>query len=297
MKYIIDTDPGIDDAVAICLGYLNNLDIIGFTLASGNIEEEKAENNIKVIEDFLESNIPIYRSSKTNKCNHKTAEYAHGKDGLGYTIFPKNKHRKTERMPAENFIIKSSKKYKDNLTIICFGSLTNLANVIKKDPNITKRIKHVVIMGTSYDPKIKELYHEFNIGVDPQSAKIVMETPFKDIKVITHEMGLKALIETEYMNKLENSNNIVSRFINNISKKYIDFGYEKYKIKGMCAPDPITISSVIDPSIITFEPCKIIVDQKEKGTCQIELVENSNIQIATDIDLEKFRKLFKTTFK
>ena len=42
MKYIIDTDPGIDDAIGIMLGVKNNLDIIGFTLATGNIAEEKA---------------------------------------------------------------------------------------------------------------------------------------------------------------------------------------------------------------------------------------------------------------
>ena len=121
MKYIIDIDPGIDDAVAICLGHLNKLNIIGFTLASGNIEEYKAENNIKVIEDFLELNIPIYRSSQINDCNHQVAEYAHGKDGLGYAVFPNNKYRRVERTYAENFIIQSSKKYRDNLTMICFG--------------------------------------------------------------------------------------------------------------------------------------------------------------------------------
>ena len=53
MKYIIDTDPGIDDAIAIMLGVRNNLDIIGFTMASGNIPLEKSINNLKVIEDFL----------------------------------------------------------------------------------------------------------------------------------------------------------------------------------------------------------------------------------------------------
>jgi len=297
MRYIIDTDPGIDDTIAICLGYLNHLKIIGFTLASGNIEEEKAENNIKVIEDFLESNIPIYKSSITNECNHKTAEYAHGKDGLGYAVFPLVKHRKTEKTYAENFIIKSSKKYKDNLTMVCFGSLTNLANALKKDPGVAKRIKHLVIMGASYDSKAKELYHEFNIGVDPKSAKLVLEAPFEDIKIVTHEMGLKATIEKEYLDKLEYSDNRISRFINNIHKKYYEFGKKEYKLKDMAAPDPITISSIIDPNIVTYVPCKIKVSLKEKGTTEIELVDESNIKISTNIDLNRFRDLIIKTFK
>ena len=124
-----------------------------------------------------------------------------------------------------------------------------------------------------------------------------MEAPFEDIKRVTHEMGIKAFIEKEYMETLQNSSNRICKFINSISKKYIEFSYDKYKVKGLCAPDPITISSIIDPSIVTYIPCKIKINLKTRGTCKIDLVENSNIKIANNIDLEKFRKLFKNTFK
>lgn len=297
MKYIIDTDPGIDDAIAIMLGYLNKLDIIGFTLASGNIEEEKSENNLKVIQDFLESNIKIYKSSQYNECNHELAKHVHGEDGLGYAIFPKN-NRKTEKLSAEDFIIKASKKYKDNLTLICFGSLSNLANAIRKDKKVVQRIKHLVIMAVSYAPEEKELYHEFNISVDPLSAKLVFDSPFKDIKVVTHEAGIEAYIDKEYIDNLANSNNKISKFINLIAQKYIEFTIDRHQINGMCAPDPITISSILNPNTVIFKPCKIDVslDEDKKGTSVVTLLDKSNIQISTNINLEEFRKLFKDTF-
>lgn len=297
MKYIIDTDPGIDDAVAIMLGYLNNLDIIGFTLADGNIRLEHSLNNIKVIEDFLEADIPIYKSSERNPFKNRTAEYAHGVRGLGYTVYPNNK-RKTEKQSAENFIIKASKKYRDNLTIVCFGALTNLANAIRKDPKITKRIKHVVIMGSSFDEDLDELYKEFNFGVDPQAAKVVLESEFEDIKIITHEFGVQALIDDKYIKSLEHSDNLVSQFLASITRKYIDFGKEKYKVVGMVCPDPITMASIIDPSIIEFEPCKVqvYISEQKRGTCNIQLVEESNIKISYQLDLKKYTKLFKDTF-
>lgn len=298
MKYIIDTDPGIDDTIAIMMGYLNHLDIIGFTLASGNIEVEKAENNLKVIQDFLETNIKMYKSSKENECDHEKAEYAHGKDGLGYAVFPKN-NRKIERLPAEDFIIKASKKYKDNLTLVCFGSLTNLANAIRKDKNVIKRIKHLVIMAASYNPETEERYHEFNISVDADSAKLVFNSPFEDIKVVTHEAGVEAYIEKEYMESLKNSPNKISRFVNLIATKYIEFSYEHYNTVGMQAPDPITIASILDKDIVTFSPCtiEVITEGDELGTCDVKLTDKSNIKISTAIDLEKFRTLFKNTFK
>ena len=62
MKYIIDTDPGIDDSIAIAMAVKNNLDIIGFTLASGNIPQVKSEKNLKVVQEILGTNIKMYKN-------------------------------------------------------------------------------------------------------------------------------------------------------------------------------------------------------------------------------------------
>ena len=279
MKYIIDTDPGIDDAIGIMLGVKNNLDIIGFTLASGNIPQEKSEKNLKVIQDFLGTNIKMYKGLKENKCNHETAEYAHGKDGLGYAVFPDNNKRKFEKLSAEDFIIKASKKYKDDLTLVCFGPLTNLANAIKKDKKLSKRLKHILIMGTTYNPNSEKKYFEFNVNVDPNAAKVVFDEPFYDIKVVTHEIGVKSFVEKDYVLNLKNSNNLVSRFVGLISEKYIEFSYDHYGTIGLGTPDPTTISSLINPDIIKFEPCKvdIIINEDNKAECKVSLTEKSNL--------------------
>ncbi len=299
MKYLIDSDPGIDDAFAIMLAVKNNLDIIGFTLASGNIPLVKSKKNIKVIQDFLGTNIKMYNGTKENKCDHITAEYAHGKDGLGYAVFPDNSKRKFEKTKAEDFIIKSAKKYKDNLTVICLGPLTNLATAIKKDKRIIKMIKHVIIMGATYDPEAKEPYIEFNVNVDPEAARTVFEAPFEDIKIVTHELGVKSIIEKDYVLNLRNSEDLVSRFAGAISQKYIDFFEERYGVIGLGSPDPVTIACVLDEDIVKFEPCniKIVTNKNNNTECHVTLTEESNIKVSTDMDLDKFRKLFKETFK
>lgn len=299
MKYIIDTDPGIDDAIAIALAIRNNLDIIGFTLASGNIPAYKSEKNLKVIQEFLNTNIKMYKGKNKNKCNHETAEYAHGKDGLGYAVFTDNMSKKKfSRVSAEDFIIKASKKYKDDLTIICLGPLTNLASAMKKDPKLVKRVKHLVIMGTTYDPNVKEPYLEFNVNVDPKAAKYVLEAPFSEIKLVTHEVGVKSFIEKDYVLNLRNSDDLVSRFIGLISEKYIEFSYDHYNTIGLGTPDPTTIASLIDPKIIKFEPCnvEIISRGENKGECNISITDDSNIMVSTDFDLKRFRKVFEDTF-
>jgi len=107
MKYIIDTDPGIDDAIAILMAIKNKMDVIGFTITTGNIALKKSINNLKVIEDFLDTNIGIYKGEITNDCNKESAEYVHGIDGLGYAVFPENTTRRVEKKSAEEFIIKA----------------------------------------------------------------------------------------------------------------------------------------------------------------------------------------------
>lgn len=298
MKYIIDTDPGIDDAIAILMAYRNNLDIIGFTLASGNIHIDKSENNLKILEDFMETNIPIYKGSIINE-GSVTAEFAHGKDGLGYAVFPKNITRRTEKTTAEDFIIKASKKYSDNLTLICLGPLTNLANAIKKDSNLPKRLKKIIVMSATYDPTTEEIYKEFNISVDPKAAKLVFDSPFEEIKAITHEAGVKAFIEKEYVQNLKHSDNTISRLVSQIGEKYIEFSYEHYGTIGLGTPDPLTIASVIDENIITFEPFNIQIETEgeKRGECYATKTEKSNIYLSTAFNLEKFRELFKNTFK
>lgn len=298
MKYIIDTDPGIDDAIGIMLGVKNNLDIIGFTLSSGNIPVEKSEKNLKIIQDFLGTNIKMYKGLKQNAFSHETAEYVHGKDGLGYAVFPDNNRRKFERLSAEDFIIKASKKYKDDLTLICFGPLTNLANAIKKDKNLSKRVKHLLIMGTTYDPNSKKPYIEFNVNVDPEAAITVFKEPFSDIKVVTHEIGVKSFVEKDYVDNLRNSNDLVSRFVGLIAQKYMEFSYEHHGTIGLGTPDPTTIASLIDSQVVKFEPCTvdIIYNEEGKAECQVELTDKSNIMVSTKFDLERFRKVFKDTF-
>lgn len=299
MRYIIDTDPGIDDAIAIMLGVRNNLDIVGFTLSSGNIPVEKSEKNLKVIQDFLGSNIKMYKGTIENKCDHETAEYAHGKDGLGYAVFPDNNKRKFEKVSAEDFIIKASKKYKDDLTLVCFGPLTNLANAIKKDKKLSKRIKHLLIMGATYDPDSNENYVEFNFNVDPKAAEIVLKEPFDDIKIVTHEVGVKSFIEKDYIDNLRNSNDLVSRFVGLISGKYMEFSKEHYGTIGLGTPDPSTIASIINRNVIKFEPCTInlYTNSNNDTLCDVKLVQNSNIKVSTDFNLEEFRNVFKSTFK
>ena len=72
----------------------------------------------------------------------------------------------------------------------------------------------------------------------------------------------------------------------------MEFSYERYGTVGLGTPDPTTIASIIDESIVKFTPCNanVITEGPDKGICEITLTSKSNIYVSTDFDLEKFRK-------
>ena len=288
MKYIIDTDPGIDDAIAISMAYLSNMDIIGFTLVGGNNSLNKIERNIKIIEDYLNSDIKIYRGSENKVITSKEAMLVHGEDGLG-DFNGVESSRTTETISATDFLIEASLKYNENLTIICLGPLTNIALAIKKDPSFVQRVKRIYIMGSS----LSDDYLEFNVLVDPKSANLVLNANFNEVKVISHEMALKTVIKREDMYSLKNNGKKISDFIYQISKKYMDFNIQKYGIDGISMPDPLTVASAIRPDLVKWEKADVKILSNGKSVVTLG---KGNIDFGVSVNLGEFERLFKHIF-
>lgn len=296
MKYIIDTDPGIDDAIAVLMAHLYKLDIIGFTLTSGNVKMTDVSRNIKIIQDFMNTDIKMYKGEEYIDPDVEIATYAHGKYGLGHVVYPESR-RTIEEKSAEDFLIEASKENED-LTIVCLGALTNIANAIKKDPEFPKRVKKLYIMGLSHEPDInKEKYLEFNVRVNPEAAKLVFESDFNEINVITHEAALKVIVPKEYIDTLKDSDKILSNFVYQLASKYIEFNIEHYGIYGLSMPDPLTIAAVIDPSVVRYTKANVeIITEGDRKSESILKMNEGNINVITAIDVEKFIDMFKAVF-
>lgn len=296
MKYIIDTDPGIDDAIAVLMAHLYKLDIIGFTLTSGNVRMNDVTRNIKIIQDFMNTDIKMYKGEEYIDPDVEIATYAHGKYGLGHIVYPESR-RGLEDKSAEDFLIEASKE-NEELTIICLGALTNIANAIKKDPEFPKRIKKLYIMGLSHEPdENKEKYLEFNVRVNPDAAKLVFESDFSEINVITHEAALKVIVPKKYIDTLKDSDKILSNFVYQLASKYIEFNIEHYGIEGLSMPDPLTIASVIDPSVVRYTKADVeIITEGDRKSESILKMNQGKINVITAIDVEKFIDMFKAVF-
>jgi inosine-uridine nucleoside N-ribohydrolase len=150
-RVIIDTDPGIDDAMAILLA-LNSpeLKVEALTVVPGNVDGKQGlENALKITSLAQRCEVPVAGGAQ-HPLNQKlvTAQFWHGKNGLAGVELPASKCKADPRF-GPDLIIELAHKYPHEITLIPVGPLTNIALAVSKDPSIAPLVKDIVIMGGS----------------------------------------------------------------------------------------------------------------------------------------------------
>jgi len=150
-RVIIDTDPGVDDALAILLA-LNSpeLKIEALTVVPGNVEGSQGlANALKILSLAKRCDIPVAAGAQ-HPLNQKliTAQYWHGRNGLADVELPASQCKPDSRF-GPDLIIEAIHKYPHEITLIPVGPLTNIALAVSKDPSIAGLVKDIVIMGGS----------------------------------------------------------------------------------------------------------------------------------------------------
>lgn len=179
-KVIIDSDPGVDDTIAIltALGS-KELDIMAITTVGGNVSSRITQINARGIVGMAErTEIPVYAGC-THPLKRKlvTAADVHGETGVMGLELPESK-APMQSTYAVDYLIDTLKKAKPGeISIAALGPLTNIAAAIQKEPGIAKKIGNLVLMGGAFGKPAGNItpHAEFNIHVDPHAAKIVFD--------------------------------------------------------------------------------------------------------------------------
>jgi inosine-uridine nucleoside N-ribohydrolase len=148
-RVIIDTDPGVDDALALLLAMRSSeLKIEGITAVAGNVPLELSlPNALRMVEIAGRTDIPVAVGAKTPLLRRLvTAAYAHGENGLGGAVFPEPKIKPVAE-PAAKFISQIVRKYPGEVTLITIGPLTNIATALNMDSELKRMVKSLVMMG------------------------------------------------------------------------------------------------------------------------------------------------------
>ncbi len=172
---IIDTDPGIDDAVAILLALAApELDVQGLVAVAGNLPlAATARNACRILELAARADIPVHAGCpRPIGPNRTDAAQAHGEDGLGDLVLPEPALRPRSAHGVAYLIDTLCRAAPASVTLCALGPLTNIATALVMAPDIAPAIAELVIMGGGSRGNVTPAA-EFNIHVDPQAAAIV----------------------------------------------------------------------------------------------------------------------------
>jgi purine nucleosidase len=181
---LIDTDPGVDDALALLMAFdSSEHEIKALTIAAGNVGLQHTVANALKLCEVARVSIPVYAGCPVPLVHAaEDAAYVHGLDGFGDIAYtPAAQTLEDEH--AVSAIIRLSKEFSGELVLITLGPLTNIALALRLDPDLPKRIKRVVVMGGAVTGQGNtSISAEFNIAFDPEAAKVVFEAfPMMDI--------------------------------------------------------------------------------------------------------------------
>ena len=309
-KIIIDTDPGIDDAIALFMAMASpNLEILGITAVNGNVSVDKAEYNIRRICDFAwHTGIPVYKGcDRPLKRSVLNAEWVHGSDGLAGLDFGTPSY-KCEEENAVDFIIKTlMKSAEKEVTLVAIGPLTNIATVFLTEPKTVSRVRELIIMGGAFcedGPRGNSTpYAEFNMLADPHAAQIVFNMAER-VTVVPMEVGMQAEADKEFLEKMRDLNlrcATASADMLDITAKTLSEHLAKTSKtgtapeKGTSLYDPCAIGCLIKPALFSGHYGTVLVNtdsnDEKFGMTTFEEGKKRNCLVTHKVNKEAFKEL------
>lgn len=303
-KVIIDCDPGIDDALALILAINSpELDILGITIASGNVNSKIGFINAKKIlhltgrEDinvYIGEEVPLVRKLIT-------AEDTHGIDGLGESNYKTtNENEKIVSEPVYGgveFILEKAKY--DEVSIIALGPLTNLATALNRDKDAFNKIKEIVSMGGTFKSHGNcSQVAEFNYWVDPHAVKEIFENSKVKFTMVGLDVTREIVLSPNYIELIKQIGGEVSEFILAITRFYIDFHWKQEKTLGCVINDPLAVAYFIDNSLCTgiTSYLDIVTEGVAIGQTLVDIGDfykkTHNVKVLTEVDSKRFMKFF-----
>lgn len=300
-KIIIDTDPGVDDALTFLLALASpEIQLEALTSVHGNIGiENTTRNALAVLELAKASHIPVARGCELPIISrvYQSGKNVHGIKGVGNAELPEPKS-KAVNPHALDFLIEKVNTEPNQISVFPIGPLTNIALAIRKEPSFAKNIKELVIMGGAikHGGNATPLA-EFNIFADPHAAHVVFHSGIP-IKLIPLDVTQQCLLTSADIKKISKINSPIATFIKDATSVYLDF-YKQEGIDGCALHDPLTLATIIAPELLTFEEYYVDVDMSggvSNGNTFADLMRVSkkpaNMKVAMHVHGRDFIQLF-----
>jgi purine nucleosidase len=251
-SFLIDTDTASDDAVALIMALRSpDVRVLAITTVAGNVRVEQAARNALYTAELCGSNVSVFvGAEKPLRREHQSADWFHGRDGLGDHGYPAPK-RALERQPAVDAIVETIEANL-GLVLVTLGPLTNIALALERKPAIASKVSRCVVMGGApcCEGNVTPAA-EYNVWCDPEAARMVMLSGLPVELVGWHLCRGDAALNVEDIERVLSLDTPRARFAIECNSRAQEAYFEQTGEHGISLPDPVAMSIALDPSIVT----------------------------------------------
>jgi len=295
-QLLIDTDPGVDDALAILMAHAD-ADIAALSIAAGNVGLAHTVRNACTLLDLLGRATPVFAGCATPlvRAPAEDAAFVHGEDGFGDTGFPAPKAAAADE-PAAQALLRLARERPGELTLVALAPLTNLALALRLDPTLPRRVARLVVMGGAVTGhgNTGTIPAEFNIGFDPEAAHVVFEA-FPSFDLIDWEAALRHAFDEDAFDAWLRAGDHRADFYGRIAGTARAFNRQRER-RGIIAADALAMAVAIDPAIVTRSETRAVAVELDgrltRGATVVDWARRggaaANANIVLEIDQARF---------
>lgn len=263
MKLIIDTDPGVDDALAIAIAVaMPEIELLGLTTVFGNTFVHQSSRNARFLLDLFGHDCPVAEGTNLpyEAVDYTPSANVHGDEGLGaMETVPDIGANAPES--AADFLVRSAAENKGELVVCAIGPLTNIADALALDPDFARNIKSLVIMGGAYAVAGNITPHaEANIFHDPIAADAVFAADMPMV-MVGLDATMQTLLTMEDFDAMAKTSPMAGGLIRDISDFYLGFYRSVGVFNGCPMHDSTALLACVFPEKFTFEQSGVQVIQ------------------------------------
>jgi purine nucleosidase len=301
LKVLLDTDPGIDDALAILLALASpEIELRALTVTGGNCSlEDGVRNALNVLALAQAPHVPVHSGVAVPLLRPPfTAPETHGDSGLGYARLPPAPFGPAAEH-AVDAIIREILAAPGDVTLVAVGPLTNVAIAIRREPRIVAAVRNVIVMGGAFRVEGNTTpLAEFNVYVDPHAAQIVLQSGVP-LTIIPWDITREVRLTQAHVDRLLHHGGPLVQFIADATRFYIEFHRSHFGYAGCSINDPAALALVFLPELAQIEEIYVAVDLmselsmgKTVGDFQRITTHAPNARVVTAFDSERFVELF-----
>jgi purine nucleosidase len=253
-KVVLDMDPGIDDAMALCLALLEpELEVVAVTATGGNVPPDQATQNVQALVDCLDPPLrPRVGAASSDQILRTDGRRLHGANGLAGVDLPiADLHHQHSAIKVLSDAVRFSQ---EPVTIVATGPLTNLATVLQAEPDLATLIGHLIILGgTLGGPGDVTAAAEFNIYCDAISARKVFHSRVTTT-LIPLDISRQVVLTYDLLNNLPEAPSRHGSLLRQILPSLFRFYHERVGLEGIYVDAAVAVALACHPDLYEARP-------------------------------------------